>query len=187
MIEGKKPTTTSKGKKPLNGYNGGIPTEMISVINAGIEVEAFSSQIYLQMGAWCDVKGYTGAAKFFRKHSDEERTHMLHLYDFLADKNIVAVTPLIESPQIEYKDLMEVLDTALEHEFFVTSFYEDAATKAIDLPCNQSYQLFQFFIKEQVEEESLYQTIVDKAEILSIGGLNGVALMELDEILEDLV
>jgi ferritin len=178
---------TSKGRKPINGYNGGLPVEMINIINAGIESEAFSSQIYLQMGIWCDVKGFTGAAKFFRKHSEEERKHMLHLYDFLADKNIVAITPVIESPQTEYKGLMDVLYTALEHEFFVTSFYEDAAQKALKLPCHQSYQLFQFFIKEQVEEESLYQTIVDKAEILSIGGLTGVALMELDEILDDLV
>jgi len=185
-MELKKPTT-SKGRNPIGGYDGGLPTEMINIINAGIESEAFSSQIYLQMGAWCDVKGFTGAAKFFRKHSEEERVHMLHLYDFLADKNIVAITPTIEAPQTEYKDLMDVLYAALEHEFFVTSFYEDAATKAIDLPCHQSYQLFQFFIKEQVEEEALYQTIVDKAEILSIGGLTGVALMELDEILEDLV
>lgn len=185
-MELKKPTT-SKGKKPLNGYSGGLPSEMINIINQAIESEAFSSQIYLQMGAWCDVQGYTGAAKFFRKHSDEERGHMLHLYDFLADKNIVAVTPLIESPQLEYKDLMEVLNAALEHEFFVTSFYEDAATKAIDLPCHQSYHLFQFFIKEQIEEESLYQTILDKAKILSIGGLTGIALIELDEILDELV
>lgn len=185
-MELKKPAT-SKGKKPLNGYNGGLPTEMISIINQAIEAEAFSSQLYLQLGVWCDIKGYTGGGKFFRKHAEEERSHMLRLYDFLADKNIMAITPLIESPQTEYKDIMDILCTALDHEFFVTSFYEDAATKAIDLPCNQSYQLFQFFIKEQIEEEALFQSIYDKALILSTGGLTGTALMELDEILDELV
>ena len=113
-MELKKPVIKSTGK-PLDGYKGGLPQEMIDIINFHIEEEANSSQIYLQMAAWCDPQGYTGASKFFRKHAEEERIHMLKLYDFLADKNIVATTPMLKQPKKDYMDLVDVVETALEH------------------------------------------------------------------------
>jgi ferritin len=179
----KKPT---KETKSSGTYKGGLPDNMYNLINSLIEAEAFSSQIYLQMAAWCDPQGYTGAAKFFKKHAEEERKHMLKHYDFLADKNMLAITPMLKEPQKEYIDLNDVLDTALEHEFFVSDTYEKAGEKALLEPCHQTYQHLQWYIHEQVEEESLFQTIVDKANILSKGGITGLALIELDEMLEDL-
>jgi ferritin len=184
-MEIKKPTLTSD--KPSGGYKGGLPEEIYSLINKQIEVEAFSSQIYLQMAAWCDPQGYTGAAKFYSKHAEEERKHMLKLYEFLADKNMVAETPMLKAPQKEYVDLVDVVETALEHEFMVTMSYEKACEVAMNLPCHQTFQLLQWFVHEQVEEESLFQTIVDKAHILAKGGMNGLSYIELDGILEDLV
>lgn len=174
-------------KTQSTGYNGGLPERMIAIINKHIHDEGVSSQIYLQMSAWCDVKGYTGAAKFFRKHAEEERAHMLKLYDFLADKNIVATTPTLEAPRKDYADLFDVLDTALQHEFSVTYSYEVDAQRALNEPCHQTYQLMQWFIKEQVEEEALYQTIIDRYNILTRGGVSGVGLLEFDEYLGELV
>lgn len=186
-MEIKKPTINNKSKA-LNGYSGGLPEEIISVINKLIGHEGANSQLYLHMAAWCDPQGYTGAAKFFRKHAEEERGHMLKLYEFLADKNIVPITPeLVAPPQQTFIDLIEILDLSVEREFETTSLYEDACQRALKLPCHQSYTLFQWFIKEQIEEESLFQTLVDKATILMKGGLTGLALIELDDMLGDLV
>jgi ferritin len=111
---------------------------------------------------------------------------MLKLYDFLADKNMVATTPMLKEPQKEYVDLIDVIETVLDHEFMVSSTYEKAGEQALLEPCHQTYQLLQWFIHEQVEEESLYQTIVDKANILMKGGVTGLAIYELDELLGDL-
>lgn len=167
-------------------YKGGLPESMYNLVNKQIEVEAASSQIYLQMGAWCDPKGYTGAAKFFRKHAEEERKHMLKLYDFLADKNLVAYTPTLTAPQKDYIEIQDVIDTALEHEFYVTSTYEKACELALAEPNHQTYVIMQDLVREQVEEESLFQTIKDKYDILMKGGITGTALNEFDEILGDL-
>jgi ferritin len=177
-----KPTTLKKG-----AYNGGLPDKAIEIINKHIHDEAYSSQIYLQMAYWCDVKGYTGAAKFFRKHAEEERAHMIKLYDYMADKNVIPTTPTIEAPKKEYADLYDVIESALQHEFDVTYSYEVDAQRLLEIPCHQTFQLFQWFIKEQVEEESLYQTIVDRYMILMKGGITGTGLLEFDEYLEELV
>lgn len=179
----KKPTKESKS---TGTYKGGLPDNMYNLINTLIEAEGFSSQLYLQMAAWCDPQGYTGAAKFFRKHAEEERKHMLKHYDFLADKNMLAVTPMLKEPQKEFVDLLDVLETALDHEFMISTTYEKSAEQALLEPCHQTYQHLQWYVHEQVEEESLFQTIIDKSKILAKGGITGLALIELDEMLEDL-
>ena len=168
-------------------YKGGLPDSMYQLLLNQIQVEAFSSQIYLQMSAWCDPKGYTGAAKFFRKHAEEERKHMLKLYDFLADKNLIAVTPALEAPQKDYVELIDTLEAALTHEYYVTDSYEKACEQACMEPSHQVFEFLQWFIHEQVEEESLFRTLIDKYNILEKGGITGLALIEFDGILEDLV
>jgi ferritin len=167
-------------------YKGGLSEVMTTLINSQIEVEASSSQIYLAMAAWADPMGYTGAAKFFRKHYKEEREHMLKLYDFMADKNVVATTPMLSAPDCQYTDLYDVLDTALVHEYYVTSTYEKASEMALNEPSHQCYNLFQYFIKEQVEEESLFKTICDKYNIMKKYGIDGAAILQFDEWLGEL-
>ena len=48
-------------------------------LQSQIEKEGSSSQLYLAMACWADVKGFNGAAEFLYTHSDEEREHMLSL------------------------------------------------------------------------------------------------------------
>ena len=45
-------------------------------LNHQIRIEAESSQIYLAMASWAEVKGFEGVASFMYAHSDEERMHM---------------------------------------------------------------------------------------------------------------
>jgi ferritin len=56
---------------------------MQSALNEQIKVEAESSQIYLAMASWAEVKGFEGIATFMFKQSDEERMHMLKLVKYV--------------------------------------------------------------------------------------------------------
>ena len=167
-------------------YKGGIPEQIITLLNKQIELEAYSSQIYLQMGAWCDVQGLEGSAKYFKKHAEEERTHMLKLYEYFSDKNVVPTTPPIPAPMRDYTDINDVIETAVEHEFMITASYERACELALSVPCHQSFQLFQWFIKEQIEEEAVFTTIVDRYKLLTKYGITGAGILEFDEWLGDL-
>lgn len=42
---------------------------MIIELNQQINLEFYSSNLYLQMSAWCEEKGFEGAAEFMRKHA----------------------------------------------------------------------------------------------------------------------
>ena len=43
-----------------------------SLLNQQVELEAASSQYYLAMASWAEVKGYNGVSTFLYLHSDEE-------------------------------------------------------------------------------------------------------------------
>ena len=46
---------------------------MVEQLNDQINLEFFSSNLYLQMSAWCEDKGFEGAAEFLRVHAVEEK------------------------------------------------------------------------------------------------------------------
>lgn len=50
-------------------------------LNEQINLEFYSSNVYLQMSSWCSKHGYEGAAAFLLRHADEELEHMPHLHN----------------------------------------------------------------------------------------------------------
>lgn len=53
-----------------------LSNKMINKINEQINLEFFSSNLYLQMSAWCQAKSFEGTAIFLRAHALEEMEHM---------------------------------------------------------------------------------------------------------------
>ena len=54
---------------------------MIKKLNGQLNKEFYSSNLYLQMSAWCDTKGLEGSAAFLKTHADEES-----LFNSILDK-----------------------------------------------------------------------------------------------------
>lgn len=49
--------------------------KMVQRLNEQVNLEMYSSNIYLAMSAWCANKGLHGSAKFLKDHSKEELSH----------------------------------------------------------------------------------------------------------------
>ncbi len=60
---------------------------MADQLNDQINLEFFSSNLYLQMSAWCEDKGFEGAAEFLRVHAVEEMEHM-HAFSLTLVKQV---------------------------------------------------------------------------------------------------
>lgn len=60
---------------------------MEQLFNRLIEIEHVSTTLYLAMSAYMGKKNYTGMANWLRLQSEEERTHMLKLIDYVVDKD----------------------------------------------------------------------------------------------------
>lgn len=137
-----------------------------AALNGQIESEAMSSQLYLAMASWCDVSGYSGSAKFLYAHSDEERQHMLKLFQYINERSGQAVVPSLKQPPKAFNSLTEVFSQILKHEVAVSS----EINKLVDICLTEkdytTNNFLQWYVSEQVEEERLAKQIVDKLNLI---------------------
>ena len=146
-----------------------ISQELATGLNQQIEKEAFASSLYLSMSSWCDLKGMKGAAAFLRRQSDEERVHMLKIFDFLHDVDEHAMVPSIPKPESSFESINQIMQMVYEHEKSVTQ----SIFKLLE-SCNKqddfvTFNFLQFYVIEQREEESLMRDILDKIKLIGEG------------------
>lgn len=137
-----------------------------SKLQSQIEKEASSSQLYLAMACWADVNGYSGAASFLYAHSDEERMHMLKLVKFINERGGHATVPALPKPTKEFETLQAVFKSILEHEILVTASINDIITACLKENDHTTNNFMQWYISEQMEEEQLARSIIDKLEMI---------------------
>jgi ferritin len=155
-----------------------ISTEMEKGINDQISYEASAINAYIAMGSWCERTGYDGSAAFFFEQAIEENTHMLKFIHYLNNAEAEAVIPEIKKPQSKFDSLESTFQAALKGEQTVTRLINglvDVAEKEKD---RSTILFLQWFISEQVEEEILFQTILQKFEIF---GREKLALYQIDQ------
>lgn len=131
-----------------------------------VKKEASSSQTYLAMACWADVNGFNGAAKFLYAHSDEEREHMLKLIKFLNERGNQATVPSLTAPKKDFKSLKEVFKSILEHEILVTESINSIITTCLKENDHLTNNFMQWYISEQMEEEQMARSILDKLEMI---------------------
>ncbi len=152
-------------------------------LQAQIKKEASSSQLYLSMASWADMKGFSGAAEFLYHHSDEEREHMLKLIRFVNERGGHAEIPALSSPQKDFDSFQSVFKSILDHERKVTESINDIITACLKENDHSTNNFMQWYISEQMEEEQLANSILDKLKMI---GDNMPSLYLFDKELSEL-
>ncbi|HHF6689303.1 TPA: non-heme ferritin [Haemophilus influenzae] len=152
---------------------------VVKLLNDQINLEFYSSNLYLQMSAWCDQQGFEGTAKFLSAHAAEEMQHMRKLFTYLNETGALAVISAIEAPAHEYKSLKEVIETTYEHEKLITSKINELVGKTFEEKDYSAFNFLQWYVEEQHEEEKLFSSILDKLNFLGEDG-KGLFLIDKD-------
>ena len=155
-----------------------ITKKMEAALNDQINKEFYSAYLYLSMSAYCNQLGLPGAEHWFRMQYDEEIAHMSKMFDYVMQHGGEAHLLQIDEPPREFGTLLEVFHASLAHEQFVTKSINALLDIAVEERDHASQVFLQWFITEQVEEESNVQEIVQR---LSLAGDNGGALMMIDD------
>lgn len=147
-----------------------LKKNIIDLLNTQINQEQYSSNLYLQMGAWCDQKGYTGCAKFLYGHADEEHMHMIKLFNYLSETGNLPILGAIEAPPVEWGNLKSMFEEILKHERMITEQINNLVAKTFADQDFSTFNFLQWYVSEQHEEEHLFQSILDKLSIIGIEG-----------------
>ncbi len=137
-----------------------------AALNAQLAKEAMASQVYLAMASWAEANGYNGTAKFLFVHSDEERQHMLKLFHYINDRGGHAAVPALAAPKSDYSSIKTLFKDLLSHEIKVSESINELVGICLEEKDFTTNNFLQWYVNEQIEEESLARTILDKLELL---------------------
>lgn len=143
-----------------------LSDKMEKALNAQIRIEAESSQVYLSMACWAEVKGLEGIAQFMYKHSDEERMHMLKLVKYVNERGGHAHVSDLSAPKTDFGTFQKMFQQLLDHEIFVSKSINDLVQVSMDEKDYATHNFLQWFVAEQIEEEALARTILDKINLI---------------------
>ena len=143
-----------------------LTENMEKALNAQIRVEAESSQVYLSMASWAEVKGLEGISQFMYKHSDEERMHMLKLVKYVNERGGHAHITDLNAPKTEFGTFQKLFQELYEHEIFVSQSINELVHVALEEKDYATHNFLQWYVAEQIEEEALARTILDKINLI---------------------
>lgn len=143
-----------------------LTKNMEAALNQQIRVEAESSQVYLSMACWAEVKGLEGIAQFMYKHSDEERMHMLKLIKYVNERGGHAHITELSAPETEFGTFQKMFQKLYDHEIFVSKSINELVHVALEEKDYATHNFLQWYVAEQIEEEALARTILDKINLI---------------------
>lgn len=143
-----------------------LTDNMQSKLNHQINLEFYSSNLYLQMSAWASSHGLEGSAKFLHGHAAEEMQHMQKLFDYVLETGGMPILGTIDAPTSDYKNIRDVFEQILAHEKEITSAINELVAAAFESKDFSTFNFLQWYVAEQHEEENLFQGIIDKMDLL---------------------
>lgn len=155
-----------------------LKAQMVDQLNQQINLEFYSSNLYLQMSAWCEDKSFDGAAQFLRKHANEEMGHMKRLFTYVSETGGLPTIGAIEAPPHKFDSLHDLFKQILDHECLITQKINELAHVAFTSQDYSTFNFLQWYVAEQHEEEKLFTGILDKLKLI---GEDGPAMYMFDK------
>ena len=150
---------------------------MRDALNEQIKEEMASAYIYLAMAAYCESINLSGFARWMQAQSNEEMEHAMKFYGYIHERGGRVVFEALEQPPVEYEGPVDVFEKTLAHEQYITGRIHNLYALAMEEKDYASLGLLQWFVDEQVEEESTAGEILDTLKLI---GDKGQALFMMD-------
>jgi len=143
-----------------------LSDKMQQALNDQIRMEAESSQIYLAMASWAEIKGFEGISAFMFKQSDEERQHMLKLLKYVNQRGGAAVISALDEPKLDYTSFRTLFRQLYDHEVKVSASINELVDIALTGKDYATHNFLQWYVSEQIEEEATAKVILDKIDLI---------------------
>jgi ferritin len=137
-----------------------ISDKMQAAVNEQINAELYSSYLYLSMAAYYQDIDLPGFANWMRVQTLEEGVHGTMFFDFLHERNGRALLQPIAGPPTTWDSPLGPFQQAYEHETEVTRRINNLVTLALEERDHATVTFLDWFVREQVEEESSALAIV---------------------------
>jgi ferritin len=159
---------------------------LTAALNAQMTKEAHAAQIYLGYASWADDQGYEGIANFLFRHAHEERNHMMKFLEYILERGAKVKIEAIPAPDEDPVSVYNCFEKVFAQEVSNT----EAVYKIVKMSLQEedwaTWNFMQWFVKEQVEEETLALKLLDKVKIAGGERAKDDALYSLDRDLGEM-
>ncbi len=145
--------------------------------NEQINAELHSSYLYLAMAAYFASVNLQGFANWMRCQAQEELVHAMKLFTFINDRGGSVTLTTIEGPPASWESPLAAFEAAYKHEQKITGMINNLVDISLQEKDHAANNFLQWFVKEQVEEESSADGVVQQ---LKLTGDQGSGLFMLD-------
>ncbi|MCQ2227610.1 MAG: ferritin [Bacteroidales bacterium] len=142
-----------------------LSSEITNALNVQINAELWSAYLYLSMSLDAADKGLSGVSNWFYVQSREEEDHARIIQHYMNDQGAKVELMPIASVPTSWDTPLDMFNDALAHERKVTSMICHVAKLATEISDYATYIRMQWFITEQIEEESSAREMVNKMEL----------------------
>ncbi|RLE29232.1 ferritin [Candidatus Acetothermia bacterium] len=155
-----------------------IGKRMEEALNAQINEELFSGYLYLSMAAYFHSQGLEGMARWMELQAKEELEHALKIFRHLVERGGRVSLKALEEPQGEWESPLAAFQAAYQHERHITGKIHELVELAQAEKDHAAFQMLQWFVAEQVEEEDQTNKVV---ELLERVGPDGRGILMIDQ------
>lgn len=155
-----------------------LDPKMEKALNAQINAEHYSAFLYLAMAAQFAELGMPGGQQWMTTQYKEELVHAQVFFDYVIERGGHVELETIAKPPATWASGRKMFEDAYAHEQKVTGLIHDLASLALELKDHATYQFLQWFISEQVEEESTASDFLQKFKLAED---SGAGLYQLDK------
>lgn len=139
-----------------------ISDALEKALNDQMTREAFQAQVYLSYASWAEVNGFPGISEFLYGHMEEEREHMFKILKYINDRGGSTKIEAIKAPPENPKNIEDCLKKILKHEIDNSEQIDKIVNLAHKEKDWATFSFAQWFVQEQIEEETLINGVIDK-------------------------
>jgi len=143
-----------------------ISKKMEEALNGQVNAEMYSAYLYLSMESYFKSLNLNGFAGWMRAQAQEEMMHAMKIYDFVNERGGRITLKSIEGPQTEWDSPLTVFEAVYVHEQKVTGLINELVDLAIKEKDHATNAFLQWFVNEQVEEESSADEVVQQLKMM---------------------
>ena len=143
-----------------------LPKKVEEILNVQIDKEGYSSHLYLAMAVWAETEGLNGIAGWLYAQAEEERMHMLKIVKYINEREGRAKIAALKEPPASFGGVKQMFEQILEHEKFISASINEIVGVCIEENDHTTNNWIQWFVTEQIEEESSVKAILDKLKLV---------------------
>ena len=136
--------------------------KIAALLNEQINKEFYSAYLYLDISNYYDEQDLDGYANYYMVQAQEERDHALLFMKYMQNNSLKVTLEAISKPDKEFRNLLDPLTVAAEHERYVTALINNIYHEAHQAMDYRTMKFLDWFVNEQMEEEESADSMVSR-------------------------